>query len=330
MVAIYGTFGPSCSTQETMEQMFQAGMTGIRLNLSHTGLEESAEAIQAYFAAAKAVGAEAELLIDMQGPELRIGQLEQPMTLLQGDTVVFGKGGIPVPEQTLPVLYPGDEVVLDDGTISVTVTSHFTDHVEAVVQRGGVLSGRKSMKLKNPEAIVEMPVLTEHDLQNVRLAAQYGVTGLMQPFVRSGKDLVQVRQALDANGAGNVKIFAKIENMEGVRNLDDILPHADAVIIARGDLGNDMDLWKLPGVQMDIATVCKRHAVPFVVVTQMLASMVHNPIPTRAEVSDIFHAVVQGAAGVMVTGETAVGAYPVEAIRWLSNTAGSALEWLAK
>ena len=118
--------------------------------------------------------------------------------------------------------------------------------------------------------------------------------------------------------------------MQGVENLEDILPHADVVIIARGDLGNDMELWQLPAVQKDISEVCRMHGKPFVVVTQMLASMEHSPVPTRAEVSDIFNAVTDGACGVMVTGETAVGSYPVEAIRYLANTARSARQWLEK
>ena len=178
--------------------------------------------------------------------------------------------------------------------------------------------------------LADLPVLTEHDLQNVRLAAQYGVTGLMQPFVRSGAELKKVREALNENGAVQVKIFAKIEKMQGVSNLADILPDADVVIIARGDLGTDMDLWQLPGVQKDISELCRASGKPFVVVTQMLASMEHNPVPTRAEVSDIFNAVTDGACGVMVTGETAVGKYPVEAIRYLANTAQCAAERLEK
>jgi len=171
-------------------------------------------------------------------------------------------------------------------------------------------------------------VLTEHDLNNVRRAKEYGVTGLMQPFVRSGAELRKVRQALRANGADHVKIFAKIENMQGVDNLDDILPEADVVIIARGDLGNDMELWQLPAVQKKIAAACVRAGKPFIVVTQMLASMEHSPVPTRAEVSDIFNAVLDGCTGVMVTGETAVGAYPVEAVRYLTNTAMEAEKYL--
>lgn len=146
----------------------------------------------------------------------------------------------------------------------------------------------------------------------------------MQPFVCSGEDLKQVRNTLKECGVSQVKIFAKIENMIGVSNIDDILPHADVIIIARGDLGNDMPLWELPAVQKRIEKACKSQNKPYIVVTQMLASMEKNPIPTRAEVSDIFHAVFEGAYGVMVTGESAIGKYPVEVISYLSNTAKEA------
>ncbi|MBQ3257634.1 MAG: pyruvate kinase [Oscillospiraceae bacterium] len=328
MISIYGTFGPACAEKETLTQMFHAGMTGMRLNLSHTSLAESADRIAAFRAAAEAAGVVPELLIDMQGPELRIGELPAALSLTDGDTVILGEGGIPVPAVTLPVMYIGDEVVLDDGKISVRITEKRGSHVLCRVERGGVLSSRKSIKLKNPKAAVDMPVLTEHDLNNVRRAKEYGVTGLMQPFVRSGAELRKVRRALAENGAHQVKIFAKIENMQGVDNLENILPEADVVIIARGDLGNDMELWQLPAVQKKIAAACVRAGKPFIVVTQMLASMEHSPVPTRAEVSDIFNAVVDGCAGVMVTGETAVGAYPVEAVRYLTNTAKEAEKYL--
>ena len=327
MISIYGTFGPACGQEDILKQMFEAGMTGMRLNLSHTSLTDSADRIAAFRAAAETAGIVPELLIDMQGPELRIGNIE-PMTLTDGESVVLGEGGIPVPKVTLPVMYTGDEVVLDDGKISVRVWENHGSHVICTVERGGILTSRKSIKLKNPDVVVELPVLTEHDLNNVRCAAEYGVTGLMQPFVHSGEELRKVRKALQENGADHVKIFAKIENMQGVDNLEDILPEADWVIIARGDLGNDMDLWQLPAVQKKIAAACVKAGKPFVVVTQMLTSMEHSPVPTRAEVSDIFNAVLDGCAGVMVTGETAVGDYPTEVIRYLTNTVKSAEDYL--
>ena len=173
-----------------------------------------------------------------------------------------------------------------------------------------------------------MPVLTEHDLENIRMAKEYGVTALMQPFVLSGEDLAYVRAVLKENQVEDIQIFAKIENRIGIENLENILPEADVVIIARGDLGNDMPLWELPVVQKQIERTCRKYNKPYVVVTQMLASMEENPVPTRAEVSDIFHAVMHGAWGVMITGESAVGKFPVEAVKYLVNTAREADKYI--
>ena len=339
MVEIYATLGPACAKQETLEQMFQAGLTGMRLNLSHTGLRESEELVACFKKAAEDAHVVPQLLIDMQGPELRVGRLEQTLELQEGEQVVLGRKAlgrkalgrgvlIPVPEAVMPVMEAGDEVLLNDGKIALQILANKGTYAEAVVKRGGMLSSHKSIKITDKQVV--LPVLTEHDISNLRLAAEYGVTGLMQPFVQSGEDLLQVRKALEENQAGHVKILAKIENKAAVANLQSILQEADVIIIARGDLGNDMELWELPAVQKDIEQACRQAGKPFVVVTQMLASMEEHPVPTRAEVSDIFNAVADGAYGVMITGESAVGKYPVEAVKYLANTARSAEAWLLK
>ena len=167
-----------------------------------------------------------------------------------------------------------------------------------------------------------------YDVENIRIAASCGVTGVMQPFVRSRRDLETVRRALDENGGANIRLFAKIENQMGLERLPEFLETADEIVIARGDLGNAMPLWELPAAQKRIEAQCRKAGKPFMVVTQMLASMEQNPVPTRAEVSDIFNAVADGAAAVMVTGETAVGKWPVEVIRYLSNTVQAAERFL--
>lgn len=355
MVEIYGTLGPACAGREILEQMFQAGLTGMRLNLSHTGLEESAGLVENFRQAAKNTGVEPQLLIDMQGPELRIGKLAEEVHLqkdaqviLTDDEGVFRGGAehsnnsdtipkntvliqdviIPVQAEVLAALEAGDEVLLNDGRIAILVLEKTCESAKAIVVRGGALSSHKSIKIIGKQA--DLPVLTEHDITNICLAKEYGVTGLMQPFVKDGEELAQVREVLRARGAEDIKIFAKIENRPAVENLDSILKEADVLIIARGDLGNDMELWELPAVQKDIEKACIQAGKPFIVVTQMLASMEASPVPTRAEVSDIFNAVADGAYGVMITGESAVGKYPVEAVKYLANTARSATEWLVR
>lgn len=308
---IFATFGPACRDKEILRKMVEAGMTGMRLNLSHMTLPMAKEYIDNY----KSVTGSPQILIDMQGPELRIGKADIELK----DTVVFGKEGIEVPNEVLCALSSGDEVLMDDGKY----LCRMTDDRTAEVIRGGFLKSHKSIKIKDKN--IEMPVLTDHDIANIKLAKEYGVTAVMQPFVRDGGDLIQVRRILDENGAEHIKIYAKIENLNGVANIADILPHADVIVIARGDLGNDMPLWELPGVQKQLEAACHEHGAPYIVVTQMLATMEQNPIPTRAEVSDIFHAVYHGARGVMITGETAIGKYPVEAVKYLANTARTAI-----
>lgn len=327
MPEIYGTLGPSCADKEMLQAMVEAGMTGMRLNLSHTTLEASAEMVDNLHRAAAACGRQVKLLIDMQGPELRIGALDRPLLLKPGETLILGAGGIPLPAMLLPFLCPGQQALLDDGKLLLEITAAETQCAHARVLRGGTLLGHKSISL--PGCDLRPPTLTEADLQNIALAPSCGVTSLMQPFVRDRADLLAVRAALDAAGGQAIRLFAKVENREGVAHLDELLDACDEIVIARGDLGNAMPLWELPRVQKEIAAKCRAAGRGFMVVTQMLASMEHSAVPTRAEVSDIFNAVCDGAASVMVTGETAAGDYPVEAIRYLANTVREAERYLA-
>ena len=325
---IYGTLGPSCATRAVLADMFRAGMTGIRLNLSHSSLRESARQLEVLRSAAADAGIEPMLLIDMQGPELRIGTLAAPLTLKEGEEILLGEKGVPVPTYIFPELSPGQQLLLDDGKILAEVISHSRENVCARVIRGGILRSRKSIAL--PGTALHPPTMTDVDRENISIASQYGVTAVMQPFVRDRQDLETVRAALNTSGASSIRLFAKIENTEGVHNLDDLIPACDEIVIARGDLGNAMPLWELPRVQKVISERCRRAQKPFMVVTQMLASMEHNAVPTRAEVSDIFNAVCDGAASVMVTGETAIGNYPVEVIRYLANTVREAEKYRSK
>lgn len=315
---IYGTLGPACSDAETLARLFEAGMTGVRLNLSHTGLPAAAEQVERLHAAARRHGAVPQLLIDMQGPELRVGVLPEPLALEERAEVRLGEEGIPLPPEVLPHLLPGQEVLLDDGRLLLRVRRPFPGGALAHVERGGVLRSRKSAAL--PGVDIHLPALTDSDRAALRLAKDYGVTGVMQPFVRGREDLEEVRAALDAAGGRSIRLFAKIEDLAGVDRLEELLPAAGEIVIARGDLGNSGPLWKLPALQKRIAAACREAGKPFMVVTQMLASMERAPVPTRAEVSDIFNAVLDGASSVMLTGETAVGEHPVEAMRYLVNT----------
>lgn len=326
MINIYGTIGPACANPEILKEMFREGMTGMRINTSHISVKEAAPQIRMIREAAAACGMEAQILIDMQGPELRVAKMTQQVNIETDQIVCFREEtcegeGIPLPKMVYEVLREGITVLLDDGKILLEMID---DH-EAVVRRGGVLSGGKSIALSGVE--LKPPAMTKQDRENIKAAAEYGVTGVMQPFVRSAEDLQTVRSAIDEACGKGIRLFAKIENLSGARNLKNFVGLADEIVIARGDLGNAMPLWELPRVQKELSRRCRAAGVPFMVVTQMLASMEHSAVPTRAEVSDIYNAICDGASSVMVTGETAVGQYPMEVIRYLSRTVNSYTEY---
>ena len=318
MIDIYGTLGPSCAKAETLEEMFRLGMTGLRLNLSHVTLPEAAPLVEALHKAASRAGVQPKLLIDMQGPEVRVGAFPEPLPLETGKTVA--PEALRLPESVLDALEPEQELLLDDGKLLLVCES---DGALRVL-RGGRLMSRKSAALPGKE--IALPALTEADRQNLAVARYYGVTGVMQPFCRGREDLEAVREALPAG----LRLFAKIENQRGVERLEELMDAADEIVIARGDLGNAVPLWDLPVLQKRISAACRRRGRPFMVVTQMLASMERAPVPTRAEVSDICNAVLDGAASVMVTGETAAGLYPVEVMRYLCQTARAAERYRAE
>ena len=392
----FGTFGPNCHTGEQLKALLEAGMTGIRLNLSHKNLEECREWILAYQEAQAELGMAARLLIDLKGPELRLGNLEETLFLQKGQALLLDPCGneskssesensevmiseaealgsvlpvIPVPEILEAYLQKGQALLLNDGTVRLEVVEKVYDEpadkaltdktdmevtlfekvtektdeknrknrkskkskksrsrIMCRVLRGGEVGSRKSIALEQVE--VPSPTLTPEDLENLKVAESFCVTDVMLPFVRGKEDIQNLRQALKECGAENIQIHAKIENKRGVEKLEEILEETDAVVIARGDLGQAYPLWELPVVQKKIAAACCRKQIPFMVVTQMLQSMIKNPVPTRAEVMDIYNAVADGAASLMLTGETAVGEYPEEAMAYLVKTAEAAGKYL--
>ncbi|MBO5069888.1 MAG: pyruvate kinase [Roseburia sp.] len=374
---IYGTIGPACQETDTLVRLFEKGMTGVRINLSHSNLAEAAEWLENIQSAYQSGCKEdtPEILMDLRGPELRIGKIIMPRKLEEGDGITLAVEGyhnlldpteISVPALVMKHLKPGQEVLLDDGKLQLVVEELFSrvgvpigsdvqaestseedcksmagsDGVgpkfaseescnymaECRVLRGGILKGGKSIAL--PGVALYPPTLTESDLVNIRVAKKYGITGVMLPFVRGKEDLQNLKQALEEADAADIRVFAKIENLDGVEKLPELLPYCDEIVIARGDLGNAMPLWELPVVQEQIAAACRTAGKPFMVVTQMLASMEQAAVPTRAEVSDIFRAVQQGSASVMLTGETAAGKYPVEAMEYMVNTVRAAERYI--
>lgn len=314
---IYGTLGPACAQLPLLTELFQRGMCGLRLNLSHRSLAESREWLELAQTAAKACEKTAQILMDLQGPELRVGKEGLPVELPEGE--ILPLEALCLPAVLLPHVQPGQELLLDDGKLQVLVQPENTCRV----LRGGRLLPRKSVAA--PGVDLQLPALTDEDHENLRLAPKMGITGVMQSFVRGREDLLALREALKQSGGEHIGIFAKVESQQGLETLPDWMDLADCIVIARGDLGNAMPLWELPAVQKRISALCREKGKPFLVVTQLLASMESRAVPTRAEVSDIFNAVLDGADALMLTGETAAGAYPVQAMTYLCNTAREAL-----
>ena len=325
----YATLGGSCADRATLDGLFAAGMTGARLNLSHTTLQQCAPLLkEVYWPAAQKAGRQAHLIIDLQGPELRVGTLSAPIPLETGSQTVLGPGGIPIPPAALEAAQPGDRISLDDSALLVRVEEKRPEGLVCRVERGGTLQSRKSLAILGRE--VNTPTLTGADLDNLAQAKDFGVTHILQPFVRGADDIHTLRRAMAQAGLEQGKIMAKIENQRGLEKLDEIIEAADIICIARGDLGNSMPLWQLPSAQKRIARACRAAGKPFFVVTQLLWSMQERAVPTRAEVSDIYNAVLDGSCALMLTGETAAGSYPVEAMDYLVKTACQALTDLEK
>ncbi len=313
----YATLGPSCCDTAALSALLRRGVTGFRLNLSHTPLAARTDWIAALHEAERKTGLRAQLMIDLRGPEVRIGSLPAPLPLAEGAAVTLG-ADIPVDGDVLDALRPGMTVLLDDGAMALTVV----DGGVCRVTRGGTLTGHKSLTLEGVD--LRRPALCEADLADLSQAAALGVNAVMQPFVRSAGDLRVVRQTMAENGLADAELFAKVENQPGLDTLPDWLALCDVVTIARGDLGSSLPLERLPAAQKHIAALCRSRGKPFLVVTQLLHSMIDHPSPTRAEVLDIYNAVLDGADCLMLTGETAQGRYPLESADWLIRVAQEA------
>jgi pyruvate kinase len=317
MIKTYASLGPACSTVEVLRPMLAQGLTGLRLNLSHGTLDSFRPWLDAVHTAAVLEGVSPELIFDLQGSETRIGELSAPLTLVTGQTVSLGRTGIPADEDVVAALTPGQQILLSDGEIELTAQSVAYGSATCRVTLGGTLTSRKSLYL--PNAFPDRPVLSEKDRAELPRALKWGATAIMHPFVRRRQELVELRAFLHENDLDALRLFAKVEDPTGVENLPDWMALCDEVVIARGDLGTTVPLWVLPRVQKAIAALCRKSKKPFMVCTQLLESMIHQPKPTRAELLDVYNACLDGASSLLLTGETTTGQYPVEAVTMLER-----------
>ncbi|MCS7297518.1 MAG: pyruvate kinase [Bacteroidia bacterium] len=324
-VKIVATAGPACQSEEVMQRLIEAGVDVIRLNLSHGSWEIHQRTIDLVRRLNLRLGTHVALLADLQGPKMRIGRLSHDLPVHPGEEVIFStqpNEGIP---SVIPVEYetlawdvqPGDKVLVEDGRVQLEVIE--TDRKSTVKLRvitGDRIGSRKGINL--PGRPISLPTLSDKDWKDLMEIIRQELDWVAISFVRSPADIQQVRQALRRSGS-TMRIMAKIERPEALENLEEIIELSDGVMVARGDLGVELPLEEVPFWQKHIVHLCNTLGKPVVVATQMLESMIQNATPTRAEVTDVANAVLDGADAVMLSGETSVGAFPVEAVKQMQR-----------
>jgi pyruvate kinase len=320
------TIGPSSSSQETVDALVAAGMDGARLNFSHGSHEEHAERARIVREAQERAGRPLALIADLQGPKLRIGSLPTPIELAEGEEVLISgegsarPGDLPVaPPVVSEMLRPGHDVLIDDGLVRLRVEDvDGGGRVRSTVLVGGPVSAHKGVNV--PGVPLPVPSLTEKDRRDLGFALQLDIDFVALSFVRSANDVRELRELLHEAGS-EALVIAKIEKAEAIDDLAGILRTADAVMVARGDLGVEIGPAEVPLLQKRILMAALERGKPAITATQMLESMVTHPEPTRAEASDVANAVLDGTSAVMLSGETAVGRYPVESVQTMDKIA---------
>ena len=324
---IVATLGPATDSQKAIDALVEAGMDGARLNFSHGTHGEHAARLRHVRKAQEKAGRPLAVIADLQGPKLRIGDLPGPVRLTDGQQIVVAPAALARPGE-LPiapavigeVLRPGNDVLIDDGRVRLRVVDVKEGRAVCFVAVGGVVSSHKGVNLPG----VDLPIasLTSKDHADLRFALDHGVDYVALSFVRSAADVAELRALVDAAGS-KARIIAKIEKPEAVADLAAILAATDAVMVARGDLGVEIGPAEVPLVQKRIIAAALRAGKPVITATQMLESMIGSPEPTRAEASDVANAILDGTSALMLSGETAVGAYPVEAVAFMAHMANT-------
>jgi pyruvate kinase len=321
------TLGPASEKSETIRAMIAAGTDIFRLNMSHAQHDWVREIVPRVRGLGDELKRGVALLLDTQGPAIRTGAVAQPLVLAVGDTLEITVRGAQASEpNSITVNYDeliddvsvGDIMLLDNGIMQVRVLAKSDNRIRCQVLTSGTLGSHRHVNL--PGVHVNLPALTEKDLADVALGAELGVEFVALSFARQRRDLDELRQVLQKGGSGAC-VVGKIESAEAVRQIDDMIAGSDAVLIARGDLGIECPMEELPIIQRRIVKRCLRVGKPVVIATHMLESMVENPVPTRAEITDVANAVFEQADAVMLTGETTSGRYPVECVKVLDKVA---------
>ena len=322
------TIGPACENEETLEAMCRAGMNVARLNFSHGTHEEHLEKMKLIRRVREKLNLPIAMMLDTKGPEYRIKTFKNgKITLKDGDTFTLTTKEVEGDESRVAVTYqklteelgPGDTVLINNGLVILKVRQVKEKDVICDVITGGELSNRKSMNF--PGKVLKQAYLSEQDRSDILFGIENDVDFIAASFVSCREDVQAIRTLLDENGGKNIDIIAKIENRKGVEDIEEICEVADGIMVARGDLGVEIPFMEVPAVQKYMISRCRLLGKRVITATEMLESMIHNPRPTRAEISDVANAVYDGSSAIMLSGETAAGKYPVQAVKTMAETA---------
>ena len=334
------TLGPATNDVEIMKQLIQNGMDAARINFSHGTYETHAETIAKLKQAREELNAPIPLILDTKGPEIRVKTFKEDKVRLEEDatftlTTRDVEGDVNIVSVTYADLpkdvHRGSRILIDDGLIELKVEDITETDVVCKVVNGGVVKSRKGVNLPGVE--VNLPSLMEKDIEDLKFGVENGFDIVAASFIRSAEDVLKIRRVLEENGGGQMHIISKIENQQGVENIDKILEASDGIMVARGDLGVEIPPEEVPLVQKILIAKANRIGKPVITATQMLESMVHSPRPTRAEANDVANAIFDGSDAIMLSGETAAGEYPLEAVATMARIAlkaESAVDYAAK
>lgn len=329
------TIGPSTMNEKNLESLVRSGMNVARLNMSHGTHEEKATVIENLRKIRKRLGVPLAIMIDVEGPKIRTGELkEEEIELKKGSKLVLTTNDIIGDERRISIDYKGlpkdvkegDKILMNDGLIALEVMSTTNDEIETKVLNSGVITHHRGLNV--PGAELKIPPFTEKDVEDLKFAAEMKPDYIAQSFVRKAENVFEARKILKESGMPSARIISKIETKQALENLDEILNVSDGAMVARGDLGVEIDAEELPVVQKRIIRECNVRAIPVITATQMLESMVNNPRPTRAEITDVANAVLDGTDAVMLSEETAMGKYPIEAVKFMNKITRKAEDYL--
>ena len=322
------TIGPASDSEEMLRALCLAGMNVARLNFSHGTHDEHLRRIEKIHKVRSELNLPIAIMLDTKGPEYRIGTFQDgSIVLKEGDSFTFTGEQIEGTQEKVSVSYPnlyedmspGDTILLNNGLMVFRVTGIQDREIKTVVECGGVLSNRKSMSF--PGKVIQQPYLSKQDMSDILFGIQNDVDFIACSFVSVRQDLVDVHEFMNKNGGEGIELIAKIENQSGYDNIEEICKECDGIMVARGDMGVEISFEKLPAIQKNLITKCRMLGKRVITATEMLESMITNPRPTRAEASDVANAVYDGSSAIMLSGETAAGKYPVEAVKTMSKIA---------